>query len=90
MRATVIVTALILVTSVGCQSGPEANQRRLERQLHSLERQLQGLTNYQRLSAGERQRRVEQLSREIRRLLDTLAKSAEAEIKAEVDAAGRK
>ena len=90
MRAALAVTALLLVASAGCQSGPEANRRRLERQLHRLEQQVQGLTDDQRLSAAERQRRLEQLSREIGRLLETLAETAESEINRELDAAGKK
>lgn len=90
MRAALAVTALVLVAFAGCQSGPEANRRRLERQLHRLEQQVQGLTDDQRLSAAERQCRGEQLSREIGRLLETLAETAESEINRELDAAGKK
>lgn len=90
MRADVVVMALFLVASAGCQTGREANQQRLERQLHRLERQVQGLTDDPRLSAAERQRRLDQLSREIRRLLETLAETVETEMKAELNAAGTK
>ena len=90
MRVAVVVTALLFVASAGCQTGREASQRRLERQLHRLERQVQSLTDDQRLSAAERQRRLDQLSREIGRLLETLAETVESELKAELDAAGTK
>lgn len=90
MRAVLALTALLLFAFAGCQSGPEANQRRLERQLHRLEQQVQGLTDDQRLSAAERQRRLQQLSREIARLLETLAETVESEINLERDATGKK
>ncbi len=90
MRATLIPLALALGLLMGCQSGRDANQRRIERQLHHLERQLQGLTDDQRLSAAERQRRMDQLGREIHRLLETLARSVEAEIKSDPGTDDRK